>query len=197
MAEKTKWSIDPSHSNISFKIKHLKIAYVKGAFKKYDSVIETSGKDFMTAKIDVTIYPSSIDTGDLKRDGHLISIDFFDVNEHPEIKFISKKISGKNGSFELWGDLTIKNITKQIKLNIDFGGIMKDPDSGNEKAGFTVAGKIDRTQWGLKWNSALDRGGMVLSDDVLINCEIELTNETEAGSKIKSKTVEEKMGIEP
>lgn len=190
----TKWSVDPAHSHIYFKIRHLMISNVQGEFKKYESSIVTSGKDFTTAKITVTIDPSSIDTGDAKRDGHLKSADFFDVEKYKEIRFSSVKISGADGSFELWGDLKIKNVTGQIKLHVDFGGMMTDPATGEEKAGFAVTGKFDRTFWGLKWNSRLDTGGMLLSDEVMIHCETELVNKT-AADAAASKAAEEKAEI--
>jgi polyisoprenoid-binding protein YceI len=173
----TKWSVDAVHSEVGFKIRHLMIAYVKGTFKTFDASIYTTGKDFTTAKVDFWIDASSINTGDVKRDEHLKSADFFDVENHKQITFFSGSIvkTTTNDMYELWGELTIKGITKNIKLNLEFGGIMNDP-WGNEKAGFTVTGKLNRTDWGLVWNSLMETGGMLVSEEVILSCELELTN---------------------
>ena len=173
MSNEIKWSLDQAHSEIAFKVKHLMIAHVKGAFKKFDASIYTTAKDFATAEIDFWIDPSSIFTGDEKRDEHLKGTDFFDVEKFKEITFGSGTIgkADASGNHELWGELTIKGITKNIKLNVEFGGIITDP-RGKEKAGFTVTGKISRKDWGLNWNAALGTGGFVVSDDVTISCEI-------------------------
>lgn len=119
--------------------------------------------------------PSSIDTGEKKRDEHLKSADFFDIEKNKKITFISDSFekSGKDNLYNLSGNLTIKGVTRKIKLDVEFGGIMKDP-YGNEKAGFTINGKINRKDWGLTGNAALDSGGVLVSDEVSINCEVEL-----------------------
>jgi polyisoprenoid-binding protein YceI len=175
--EQTKWSIDQAHSEIAFKVRHLMIAHVRGEFKSFEASIYTSGNDFRTAEIDLWIDPSSISTGDTKRDEHLISADFFDVLKHKQITFASSTIgeADAEGNRELWGELTMAGITKNVKLIVQFGGISKDP-WGNEKAGFTVTGKINRTDWGLVWNASLEAGGLMLSEDIAINCEVELLN---------------------
>lgn len=181
MANQTKWSIDQTHSDITFKIRHLMISNVNGSFKTFDASIYTTGQDFTTAEIDLWIDPSSINTGDEKRDEHLKGPDFFDAENHKQISFTSSTI-GKpdaDGNHELWGELTMKGITKNVKLDVEFGGISKDP-WGNEKAGFTVSGKINRSDWCLVWNGTLETGGLLLGDEVKISCEIELVN---AGQK--------------
>lgn len=171
---KTKWAHDVAHTEIGFKVKHLMITNVKGSFKEYDMDIETLGDDFTTAKISVRINPSSIFTGDEKRDGHLKSPDFFDVEKFREITFTGTKIEKlSNELYKLNGDLTIKGISKKVALNVEFGGMMKDP-WGNNKAGFTITGKINRKEWGLNWNAALETGGVLVSDEVQINIELEL-----------------------
>ena len=172
---KTKWSIDQAHSEIDFKIRHLMISNVKGSFKTFDANIYTTLKDFSTAEIDLWIDASSIITGDANRDEHLKSADFLDVQKHKQITFTSLTI-GKpdaNGNHELWGELTMVGITKNLKLNAQFGGLNTDPWK-NEKAGFTVTGTIKRSDWGLVWNTALETGGLMVSDEVAISCEIEL-----------------------
>jgi polyisoprenoid-binding protein YceI len=192
MKKQTKWSIDPVHSEIEFKVRHLMIVYVKGGFKTFDASIYTTEKDFTTAEIDLWIDASSITTGDAKRDEHLKSADFFDVQNHKQITFTSSTIGkpDQDGIHEVWGELTMKGITKNIKLNIQFGGIINDP-WGNEKAGFTVTGKINRIDWGLNWNTALETGGIMVSEDVTISCEIELTN---AGQKDETMDLEAGAG---
>ncbi len=177
MTNETKWSIDQSHCEIAFKVRHLMIAHVKGTFKIFDASIYTKGKDFTTAQIDLWIDSSSITTGDAKRDEHLKSSEFFDVQNHKQISFTSSTIGKPDsaGNHELWGELTLRGIKKNIQLNVQFGGIVTDP-YGNEKAGFTVSGKINRSDFGLIWNAAIETGGMMVSDEVTISCEIELIN---------------------
>jgi len=177
VATKTKWTIDQAHSEIDFKVRHLMISNVKGSFKTFDATIYTTLKDFSTAEIDLWIDASSITTGDEKRDEHLKSVDFFDVQNHKKITFTSISIgtADTDGNHELWGYLTIKGITKKVNLNVQFGGIVNDPWK-NEKAGFSVSGKINRTNWELFWNAALDTGGIMVGEEVTISCEVELTN---------------------
>lgn len=175
MSTKFKWVIDPTHTEIGFKIKHLMIANVKGTFATFEANVVTTGDDFMSAEIDFSLDPNSINTGNVDRDNHLRGADFFDVEHHKQITFQAnsyEKVDG-DGSYELWGNLTIKGITKKIKLDVEFGGVIKDP-WGNEKAGFTINGKISRKDWELTWNSALEAGGMLVGDMVNISCEIEL-----------------------
>jgi polyisoprenoid-binding protein YceI len=177
VATKTKWTIDQDHSEISFKVKHLMIAHVKGVFKKFDASIYTNEKDFTTAEIDLWIDPSSIDTNNESRDEHLKNGDFFDVQKHKQITFVSSTIGEPDheGNRDLWGELTMIGVTKNIKLNLQFGGIAHDP-WGNEKAGFTITGKINRNDWGLVWNTPVETGGLLVSEEVSIFCEIELIN---------------------
>jgi polyisoprenoid-binding protein YceI len=172
---KEKWVIDTTHSEIGFKIRHLMITNVKGRFKEFDASIYTTGDNFMSAEIDCWINTASIDTNNADRDKHIKGPDFFDVETFPQIGFIANTYENvdNDGSYELWGELTIKGITKKIKLDVEFGGVVKDP-WGNEKAGFTINGKINRKDWELNWNAALDTGGMLLGEEVSISCEIQL-----------------------
>jgi polyisoprenoid-binding protein YceI len=175
MKNETKWSLDPAHSEIAFKVRHLMISSVKGVFREFDASITTEGNDFTSARIDFRMNPASVDTGEEKRDGHLKSGDFFDLANHKNITFISdsvKKLESDN-RYILKGDLTIKGIAKRINLDVEFGGTIKDP-YGNEKAGFKIEGKINRKDWGLNWNTVLDSGGVMVSDEVSIICEVEL-----------------------
>lgn len=175
---KTKWVLDPAHSEISFKVKHLMITNVKGEFREFDASVYTSGKELMTSEIELHINPASISTGDAQRDGHLKSADFFDVENHKQIVFEGKSFekSGSDDIYVLNGELEIKGVRKPVKLDVEFGGIMKDP-WGNEKAGFTVNGKINRKDWGLNWNAALEAGGVLVSDDVRLSGEVQLVRQ--------------------
>lgn len=178
MTNDTKWSIDPAHSEIAFKVKHLMIANVRGEFKSFDADIHTTGLDFTTAEVDVWIDASSITTSDEKRDEHLKNSDFFDVLNHKEISFTASTISKADESnmHELWGELTIKGITKSIKLNVVFGGVIHDP-WGNDRAGFHVTGTINRKDWGLNWNTAIEMGGVMVGEEVNIICELQLVSQ--------------------
>jgi polyisoprenoid-binding protein YceI len=183
--------MDQVHSDITFKVRHLMISNVKGVFKTFDASIYTVGKDFLTAEIDLWIDAASIDTGDNKRDEHLKSAEFFDVENHKQITFISNTIEkiADSKMFEVWGELTIKAITKNIRLTVEFGGIVTDL-WGKEKAGFSVTGKINRTDFELVWNNALAAGGVVVGEEVSIACELELYN---MGEKEFTMEVEHKV----
>jgi polyisoprenoid-binding protein YceI len=186
MTNEKKWSIDSKHSCIEFKVRHLMIAHVKGKFNSFDASIYTVENDFLTADIDLWIDATSISSGDSQRDEHLKGADFLDVENHKQITFRANTI-GKvlpEDNHELWGDLTMKGITKKIKLNIQFGGLAKDT-YGNEKAGFTVTGIINRSDWGLVWNSTMDTGGMMVSDEIHINCDLELINNKTEDTEMK------------
>jgi polyisoprenoid-binding protein YceI len=175
---KTKWGIDSAHSEIGFKVKHLMFANVRGYFREFDGSIYTTGEDFMTAEIDFWVNPASVDTGDQKRDEHLKSADFFNVEQYREINFSGNtcETTGKDGMYILYGDLTIKGIKKQVKLDIEFSGLVSDP-WGNQKAIFNINGKINRKDWELNWNAVLESGGVLVSEDVWINCELQLSKQ--------------------
>jgi polyisoprenoid-binding protein YceI len=177
---KTKWMIDPLNSQIGFRVKHLMFTNVRGTFKEFDASIYTTEDDFATAEIDVWINPASIDTGVEKRDAHLRSADFFDAEQFKEISFIGNTLVAvhKDGDYDLYGALTIKGIKKQIKLQIEFGGITKDP-WGMDRALFSITGKINRKDWGLNWNTALETGGVMVSEDVWIICEVQLIKQSD------------------
>ena len=172
VSAKTKWVLDPTHSELVFKVKHLMITNVKGQFRNFSARIE--GEDFTNSKLNITIDASSISTNDDQRDGHLKSPDFFDVENHKEILFEGTSFVLLNDEkYVLKGMLTIKGISKEATLDVEFGGINKDP-WGNEKAGFSVSGKINRKDWGLNWNAALESGGVLVSDEVRISGEVQL-----------------------
>jgi polyisoprenoid-binding protein YceI len=170
----TTWTIDPSHSEVGFKVKHLMITNVKGTFNEIKGKVETLSMDFATALVNFVMNAGSVNTGSPDRDAHLKSPDFFDVEKFKEITFKSdslKKID--DDSFVMTGDLTIKGISKKVSLNVEFNGLMKDP-WGNEKAGFSLSGKINRKDWGLNWNTALETGGVLVGEEVSIHAEVQL-----------------------
>jgi len=177
MEGKNKWVLDPAHSEILFKVKHMMITNVKGEFREFAAELLSEGNNFIADSIKVNINASSIFTNNNDRDAHLRGTDFFDVDNYKELTFVGKslkKIDDEN--FQLTGDLTIKGVTKEIILDVEFGGINKDP-WGNEKAGFSINGKINRKDWGLTWNAALETGGVLVSDEVKISAEVQFVKQ--------------------
>ena len=169
-----KWKVDPAHSEIQFKVKHLMITTVTGYFKTFDLEVETQTEDFNSAtRIEFTADISSIDTNNAQRDTHLKSADFFDAENHSQLKFVGKKYEATGDEAKLYGDLTIRGTTKPISLNVEFGGIVVDP-YGQTKAGFTVSGKISRKEFGLVWNAVTEAGQIVVSDYIRIHAEIQI-----------------------
>ena len=158
----TTWNLDQSHSEITFKVKHMMISNVKGDFTQFNAVIEAEDDTFKSAKVKATIQTDSVNTNSADRDAHLKSEDFFNAGIHPEITFETDSLNN-----EITGNLTINGVTKPIQLDIDFGGINVDP-WGQTKAGFSFEGKIKRSDFGLNWNTALETGGILVSDEVKI-----------------------------
>ncbi|HEV7621894.1 MAG TPA: YceI family protein, partial [Flavisolibacter sp.] len=175
----TKWSLDPMHSELGFKIKHLMISNVSGAFTKFDVQAETNGDDFTNAKITSSIEVASISTNNEQRDAHLRNADFFEVETHPNIEFKSTKIE-KTGSddYIVSGDLKIKEIIKPVTLHVERNGIAKDA-WGNLKSGFSFSGKINRKDWGISYNAVLETGGVALGEELKVYGEIQLVKQTE------------------
>jgi polyisoprenoid-binding protein YceI len=172
--EKTKWTIDPAHSKIGFKVKHLMISNVMGNFRDFEGQVTTNGNDLSTANISFSLNSASVDTEMADRDTHLKSADFFDVGNYPKITFIGSGLKDLGDDmYELTGNLVIKGVTKKVVLPVEFGGLMTDP-WGNVKAGFSIGGKINRKEWGLNWNAVLEAGGVLLSDEVKIICDVQL-----------------------
>lgn len=170
----TTWVSDPTHSEIGFKIKHLMITSVKGRFETFEASATTEDDDFSNAQIAFSADVASIRTGVADRDGHLASPDFFDAASYPKISFRSTSMTRKSDDeFELTGDLTIRDVTKPVTLDVEFGGIMKDP-YGQTKAGFTLEGKINRKDYGLTWNALTETGGVVVSEDVKLQIDVQL-----------------------
>lgn len=172
-----KWTVDPAHSEVSFKVKHLMITNVKGTIRNYELEVITDNDQFMPAEITFTADAASIDTGNEQRDQHLQSPEFFDAAQYPKIVFKGTRFEKKgDDEYELYGDLTIRDITRPIELDVEFAGLMKDP-WGNTKAGFTVNGKFNRKDWGLHWNAALETGGVMVSDEVRVSADIQLVKQ--------------------
>ncbi|HLO91220.1 MAG TPA: YceI family protein [Lentimicrobium sp.] len=171
---KTKWAIDAAHSEILFKVKHMMITNVKGEFRKFNAQVESDGNDFSDASVKISIDAASIFTNSDDRDAHLRSVDFFDVANYPEITFETTdlRMTGEE-TYKMTGLLKIKGISKEISLDVEFGGINKDP-WGNEKAGFSLSGVFNRKDWGLTWNAALETGGVLVSDEVKMSAEVQL-----------------------
>lgn len=165
--------IDPAHSRVQFKVKHLMISNVLGSFKEFEGKATMVENDYSSTDVSFTIRAASIDTEAADRDAHLKSADFFDVEKYPEITFEGKGMTPKDeDNFELKGMLTMKDITKPVTLNVEFGGLMTDP-WGNKKAGFSVTGEINRKDWNMTWNAALEAGGVLVGDKIKINCDVE------------------------
>ncbi|MBS1742553.1 MAG: YceI family protein [Bacteroidetes bacterium] len=177
MAQRTKWALDPSHSEVGFKVKHMMFTNVSGMVKNFTVEAESGDDNFSDPVIKFSGEAASISTNNADRDKHLHSGDFFDVAAYPSMNFVAtsfKKIDGEN--YQLTGDLTIKDVTKPVTLAVEFGGLQKDP-WGNIKAGFSINGKINRKDWGLTWNAALEAGGVLVGDDVKIHAEIQLVKQ--------------------
>lgn len=171
---KTKWSIDTTHTEVLFKVKHLVISTVTGSFKKFSGEVISEGEDFDNAYVSFSIDVNSIDTNQADRDAHLKSEDFFAAAQYPSLTFSNGTLKKVNGNeYTLTGDLTIRNTTKRVELEVEFGGTTVDP-WGNTKAGFEINGKINRKEFGLSWNALTEAGGMVVSEEVKLHLNVEL-----------------------
>ena len=171
MATTTKWVLDPMHSEVQFKVKHLVISTVSGFFKSFEGELDTANDDFSDASISFSLDINSIDTNQTARDEHLKSAEFFDAAQYPKISFKSNSFTKEvDDEYALAGDLTIKGITKPVTLDVEFGGAAAD-FYGNTKAGFEITGKINRKEFGLTWDGITEAGSVVLGEDIklLIN----------------------------
>lgn len=174
MAGTTTWRIDPSHSSVEFSVKHLMFTTVRGRFKKLDGTIKVDEDEPENSRVEVEIDASSIDTGAEDRDKHLRSADFLDVENHPTITFRSRRVEGAHAKvgdrFRVAGELTIRGRSMEVVLDAEFEGLGRDP-WGGERAGFGATTEIDRRDWGLKWNQALETGGVLVGNGVKIEIE--------------------------
>jgi polyisoprenoid-binding protein YceI len=173
----TTWTVDPTHSLVEFAVKHLMISTVRGRFGDVKGTVRYNETDPKQSKVEIEIPIASIDTRAEQRDAHLRSPDFFHVEQHPTMTFKSKRIEGNvDGEFKLIGDLTIRGTTKEVVLEAEFQGRTRDP-WGGERQGFEAKGKVNRKDFGLNWNQALDAGGWVLGDDIKMTIEVELVKQ--------------------
>jgi len=170
----TSWSIDKAHSKIGFNAKHLVVSEVEGYFKDYDAKVTSTADDFAGSTVEFTAKTASVFTDNEKRDGHLKSDDFFNAEKFPELKFTGNLVK-ENGKYLLKGNLTIRDVTKPVTLDVTYGGRVKA--FGGERAGFKITGKILRKEYGLKFNAALEGGGLVVSDEIEINVKVELSKQ--------------------
>ena len=175
-----RWEIDSSHSSLHFSVRHLVIAKVRGSFERWSGTIQVPDGDFSKATVAVTIDASSIETGVADRDAHLKSADFFDVAQFPELRFVAKRVQPRSGAdIDVVGDLTIKGITREVILQVEQNGQAKDP-WGNLRVAFSAKTAIDRKDFGLTWNKALETGGVMVGDRVEIEAEIQAVKQVEA-----------------
>jgi polyisoprenoid-binding protein YceI len=173
----TKWAIDASHSNIQFSVSHMVVAEVSGRFGEFSGTVITTKDDFTDAKGEVTIKTASVNTDNAKRDEHLKSDDFFDALKYPEIKFISKSVAkAADDSYLVEGELTMKGITKPIKLEAVYKGQIKDPWGGT-RAGWKAKSSLDRFDYGLTWNKLIESGGLVVGRTIELNFNVELVKQ--------------------
>ncbi|MEI6312776.1 MAG: YceI family protein [Bacteroidota bacterium] len=174
---KSIWALDPTHSEVGFKVKHMMFTNVSGKFKDIQVQVENEDDDFATSKIEFSTDIHSIDTNNSDRDNHLKSADFFDADKFAKMTFTSGKLEHvKDNSYKLHGDLTIKETTKPIALDVEYSGMMKDP-WGNTKTAFSIEGKINRKDFGLTWNAPIEAGGVLVGEDVKLISEIQLVKQ--------------------
>ena len=173
----TKWVIDPTHSEIGFKVKHMMFTNVSGKFDTFQASVETEADDFSQATFSFSADAGSVTTGNADRDNHLKSADFFDVEQFPTLDFKSTSVQKTtDNEFLLTGDLTLHGVSKPVTLEVEYGGTMQDP-WGNTKAGFSLSGKINRKDWGLTWNAALEAGGVLVSEEVRLHIDVQLVKQ--------------------
>lgn len=174
---RTAWKLDPAHTSVEFSAKHMMITTVRGRIADVEGTIYTDEKNPSNSSVEAVLKAASLDTRSEQRDQHLRSADFLDVEKYPDITFRSKRIEGSKDHFKLTGDLTIHGVTKEITLDVTFEGEGKDP-WGGERAGFTANGKIDRRDFGLTWNQALETGGVLVANEIKISVEVQATKQS-------------------
>lgn len=173
-ATTTLWEIDPTHSEVQFKVKHLVISTVTGSFNSYEGKIEADGENFENAKAYFAADIDSISTNNEDRDNHLKSEDFFKAEEYPQLVFESTSFEKTgDGQYKMTGDLTIRDVTKEVELDVVHGGTVEDP-YGNTKAGFEVSGSINRKEFDLTWNAVTEAGNVVVGDNVKLQLNVQL-----------------------
>ncbi|MCZ7602590.1 MAG: YceI family protein [Melioribacteraceae bacterium] len=182
LSAQTKWSFDKSHSKIGFTVSHMVITDVDGKFNDYEGTVVTNGDTFEGAQVNFTIQTASIFTDNENRDNHLRSDDFFAADQHPQITFVGKSMTKvSDDKYKLVGDLTMRGTTKEVTLDVKHNGTVQDP-WGNTKAGFKLTGSVDRFEYGLNWNKAIEAGGLVVGKTVYIDIDVQLKKETNTES---------------
>jgi len=171
------YKIDAAHSDIMFKVKHLMISTVTGSFKKFDATLEIDEEDFTNATVYFEADTDSVDTKNEQRDGHLKSDDFFNAEQFPKMTFKSSRIEKtSDNEFKLVGDLTLRDVTQPVELQVEYNGSTKDP-WGQQRMGFEINGKINRKDFGLKWSAVTEAGGLVVADDVKLALNVEMVKQ--------------------
>ena len=176
----TKWVLDPTHSELGFKIKHLMISTVTGQFNQFSATVETEDDDFSTAKVRFQADVNSISTNNEQRDMHLKAGDFFDAEKYPSVIFEGERMEKTSeDEFKLYGIITVRGVSRKLVLNVEFGGITQDP-WGNTRTGFSVTGKINRMDFGISFGTVSETGGLLLSDEVKINANVQFVKQAVA-----------------
>ena len=176
METATKWVIDPTHSEIQFKVKHLVISTVTGSFKSFEGTVDSESEDFDGATVSFSAETASIETNQAQRDAHLTSAEFFDSEKYPKLTFTGILKSTSDEAYSLNGDLTIKDTTKPFSFSVEFGGKMTD-FYGNNKAGFEISGKLNRKDFGLTWSAVTEAGGVVVGDEVKLIANVQVVKQ--------------------
>ena len=183
------WSIDPAHSSVGFSARHLGLSKVRGLFTRFSGEVDGDPSDLTTASGRFEVEMDSVDTGSPDRDAHLKGADFFDVEKYPKMTFVSKSVAKSGNDYKVVGDLTIKDITREVTLDLEPGGETVDP-YGNRKVGGTLTGTINRSDWGLTWNVPLDSGGWLVSEKIGLEIDLQAAESKEA---IEEEVVAEKL----
>lgn len=180
------WTIDPAHSQITFTVRHMMIANVRGRLETFTGTVDLNEQDPVRSTVDVQIEAASINTRDPQRDGHLRSPDFLNVEEYPTIRFKSRRVEKLDDAHgRIVGDLTVRDVTREVTLDVEYNGQAKSP-WGTVSAGFTAHAKINRADWGLKWNQALETGGLLVGEDVRVDIELELVKQAEPAQTLEA-----------
>ncbi|MDQ4095240.1 MAG: YceI family protein [Actinomycetota bacterium] len=173
------WTIDPAHTSVSFMARHMGLSKVRGQFDSFRGEVEGDPNDLTTAKARFEVDMASVDSGSPDRDAHLKSADFFDVEKYPTMRFVSKEVRREGDAYKVIGDLTIKDVTREVELDYEHGGDLHDP-YGNRKLGGALTGTIKRSDWGLNWNVPLDSGGWLVSDKIQLEIDLQVAESKEA-----------------
>lgn len=173
------WAIDPAHSSVEFTTRHMMISKVRGSFKKFSGSVNFDEQTPANSTVQVQLEASSLETRDEKRDAHLVSADFLDAGNYPDLTFVSKRVEAHDDTHgRIYGDLTIRGVTREVVLETEYNGQAKSP-WGTVSAGFAATTKINRKDWGLNWNVALETGGVLVGEEIAIDIELEIVKQAE------------------